>query len=205
MPKLKPETLNARKNQFLQAALTQFADKGYNLTTMDDIVQEAGLSKGSIYTYFESKKELFLNLLENMIADSGLITILSESTGTGRERLDAAMQGMMLFTATPAYQKYAALLIDAWAQSQVNEDVKLTLSSIYAQLRSLFEGLIQQSIDTAEFKPTDPSALANVFIAIFDGLMVQVMLDKSTVDWAATAETIQSTWFSGLLIEQAKN
>ena len=38
-----------RRAQILQAALTCFARKGYHLTTMDDIVAESGLSKGSLY------------------------------------------------------------------------------------------------------------------------------------------------------------
>jgi AcrR family transcriptional regulator len=204
MPKLKPETLEARRNQILEAALTRFADTGYNLTTMDDIVREAGLSKGSIYTYFNSKKELFLSLLEKMIGDTGLISILSSSRLTGRQKLDSAMAGMIAFTTTKTYQDYAALLMDAWAQSQVDEDVKQTLAAIYSQLRSLFEQLIEQSISSSEFKPVDSTALANVFIALFDGLMVQKKLDQGAVNWQTTAETIQFSWFSGLLVEPHK-
>lgn len=204
MPKLKPETLESRKNHILHAALTRFADTGYNLTTMDDIVEEAGLSKGSIYTYFSSKKELFLTLLEKMLGDTGLISILSSNRLTGRQKLDAAMAGMIAFTATQTYQDYAALLMDAWAQSQVDEDVKHTLASIYSKLRSLFGQLIEQGVSSGEFKPVNPTALADVFIALFDGLMVQMKLDQDAVNWQATAETIQSSWFGGLLVEKHK-
>jgi hypothetical protein len=129
---------------------------------------------------------------------------LSEDTLSGRQKLDAAMVSMVSFTATKAYQDYAAILMDAWAQSQVDDDVKQTLSSIYTQLRILFEQLIEESISSGEFKPVDPRALANVFIAMFDGLMVQLMLDKAAVDWHTAAETIQSSWFSGLLVERHK-
>ena len=59
-PKLKPETLEERRAQILQAASTCFSRKGYHQTTMDDIVEEAGLSKGGVYWHFSSKKELFL-------------------------------------------------------------------------------------------------------------------------------------------------
>ena len=202
MPKLKPETLNARKIHILQAALTCFASSGYNRATMDDIVREAGLSKGSIYTYFESKKVLFLELLEKMLADTGLLPILSEDTLSGLEKLNAAMVGMIAFATSEAYQNYAVLLMEAWTLSQVDAEVKKTLQSIYAQLRSLFEGLIRQSTESGEFKPIDAHALANVFIAVFDGLMVQRMLDESAIDWQITAETIQASWMNGLLASE---
>jgi AcrR family transcriptional regulator len=202
MPKLKPETLNARKTHILQAALTCFASTGYNRTTLDDIVREAGLSKGSIYTYFESKKVLFLELLEKMLADTGLLPILSGETLTGREKLEAAMTGMITFANSKAYQDYAALLMEAWAQSQVDSDVRQTLISIYAQLCGLFEGLIEQSIENGEFKPIDANALASIFVAVFDGLMVQRMLDESAIDWQITAGTIQASWMNGMLASE---
>ena len=136
MPKLKPETLAARKAHILQAALTRFASTGYHQTTMDDIVQEAGLSKGSIYTYFESKKTLFLELLKKMIADTGLLPILSEQTLTGLEKLESAMMGMITNTMSDAYQVNAAVLMEAWTQSQMDTDINQTLTSIYNQKQS---------------------------------------------------------------------
>ncbi|MCK4832919.1 MAG: TetR/AcrR family transcriptional regulator, partial [Anaerolineales bacterium] len=60
-----------RKQQIFQAALACFGRKGYHLTTMDDIVQESGLSKGALYWYFEGKKELFLSLFQEVIGQLG--------------------------------------------------------------------------------------------------------------------------------------
>jgi len=52
-----------RKNQILEAAFKVFIDKGYSKTTMDDIVENSGLSKGALYHYYKSKKDLFLSLI----------------------------------------------------------------------------------------------------------------------------------------------
>ena len=49
MPRLKPEVLAQRKEHILKAALVSFARKGYHQTTMNEIVAEAGLSKGGVY------------------------------------------------------------------------------------------------------------------------------------------------------------
>ncbi|MDL1899078.1 helix-turn-helix transcriptional regulator [Anaerolineae bacterium CFX7] len=45
----------ARKAQILDAAAAVFARKGFYQASMDDIVEEAGLSKGALYWYFKSK------------------------------------------------------------------------------------------------------------------------------------------------------
>ena len=69
----KPDVSAERKQQIFEAAVACFGRKGYHLTTMDDIAAECGLSKGSLYWYFDSKKELFLYLFSVM---------LDQTTGT---------------------------------------------------------------------------------------------------------------------------
>tara|TARA_B100002052_G_C15492350_1_gene423448 strand:- start:234 stop:419 length:186 start_codon:yes stop_codon:yes gene_type:complete len=54
-----------RKNQILNAAFEVFVRKGYAKTTMDDIVVVSKLSKGALYHYYKSKKELFLGLIDH--------------------------------------------------------------------------------------------------------------------------------------------
>jgi len=49
-----------RPQQITRAALAVFSQKGYRAATMQEIAEEAGLSKGALYLYFESKTELFL-------------------------------------------------------------------------------------------------------------------------------------------------
>ena len=53
---------DARKNRILEAALVEFADKGYKKASTNTIVREAGVSKCLLFHYFISKKELFILL-----------------------------------------------------------------------------------------------------------------------------------------------
>ena len=48
-----------RKNEIIKAAEKVFAVKGKNLATMDDVAEQAELSKGTLYLYFKSKEELY--------------------------------------------------------------------------------------------------------------------------------------------------
>jgi len=49
-----------RPREILQAALEVFSEHGFTATRLDDIANRAGVTKGTIYVYFESKEELFL-------------------------------------------------------------------------------------------------------------------------------------------------
>ncbi|MDQ0157745.1 TetR/AcrR family transcriptional regulator [Robertmurraya andreesenii] len=52
-----------RKSSILSSALECFAQKGFVATTVDDIGAHSGISKGSIYNYFESKEAIYFELL----------------------------------------------------------------------------------------------------------------------------------------------
>jgi DNA-binding transcriptional regulator YbjK len=58
---------DARKSRILEAALIEFADKGYKKASTNTIVREAGVSKGLLFHYFISKKELFILLYTHAI------------------------------------------------------------------------------------------------------------------------------------------
>jgi AcrR family transcriptional regulator len=64
MPKLKPETQNARREHILDAAERCFARTGFHRTTMQDICKMAGVSPGALYVYFDSKEALIAGITE---------------------------------------------------------------------------------------------------------------------------------------------
>jgi len=55
-----------RRNQLLEVALDRFAAKGYHDTSMEDIADAAGVTKPVLYQHFDSKHELFLELLDSV-------------------------------------------------------------------------------------------------------------------------------------------
>lgn len=54
-----------RRKQIKEVALKLFTDKGYAKTTMDEIIQECGISKGGMYHHFANKEEIFVELLKD--------------------------------------------------------------------------------------------------------------------------------------------
>jgi AcrR family transcriptional regulator len=58
---------HARIPEILDAALGCFAEKGFAGTRMDDIAARAGISKGTIYLYFDSKEAVFKALARQSI------------------------------------------------------------------------------------------------------------------------------------------
>jgi AcrR family transcriptional regulator len=55
-----------RREQLLDVALTLFAERGYNATTMDDTAEAAGVTKPLLYQHFDSKRALYLELVDSV-------------------------------------------------------------------------------------------------------------------------------------------
>jgi AcrR family transcriptional regulator len=56
-----------RPHEILEAAFTEFARNGYALTTLDQIAERAGVTKGTIYVYFENKEHLFISMVRELM------------------------------------------------------------------------------------------------------------------------------------------
>lgn len=56
-----------RRAQIMAAALSVFADKGYHAASITDIVEAAGVARGTFYLYFEGKHVIFLELLDDLL------------------------------------------------------------------------------------------------------------------------------------------
>lgn len=64
----KPSDRQARRQQILEAARVVFAKRGYHQTTIEHIVAEAGVARGTFYLYFEDKRSVFGELIDRFSA-----------------------------------------------------------------------------------------------------------------------------------------
>ena len=56
-----------RPHEILEAAFAEFSRNGYAVTTLDQIAERAGVTKGTIYVYFENKEHLFITMVRELM------------------------------------------------------------------------------------------------------------------------------------------
>ncbi|MGV7207867.1 TetR/AcrR family transcriptional regulator [Oxalobacteraceae bacterium A2-2] len=61
---------DARPQELLEAALAQFVERGFAATRLEDVARRAGVSKGTLYLYFENKQELFKAVVRGTIVQA---------------------------------------------------------------------------------------------------------------------------------------
>lgn len=92
-----------RRAQLLVAARATFGERGFSATSMNDIAESAGITKPVLYQHFDSKHDLFLELLQTT-AEQLVELIQSEvnSGETGREKVERGIRAYVdFFAETP--------------------------------------------------------------------------------------------------------
>ncbi len=170
-----------RKSQILDAAMDTFAEKGIHKSRMSDIADRSGLSKGSLYWYFDSKDSIVMSLLKRVLEPelAELKTLLNDRSRSAEERLIAYAErgGEDIIQIL----KWMPLFYDFIAMAFRQESIRKTVTSFYKQNIDLLEELIQQGIDSGEFQ-TDSALDAAISIgAIIEGTIVLWIYDPEQI------------------------
>jgi AcrR family transcriptional regulator len=174
MPKLKPETQQARRERILDAAELCFARAGFHRCTMQDICREAGISPGALYVYFASKEDLIAGIVERDRAK--LASELAELS-RAPDLLDAlAKLGEHYAVERPHYK--SVLGIEIGGEATRNPAVGATFRSVDVFCHQSFEQVFARARQDGKIAPEeDPKTLAEVVSLIGDGLFWRRAVD----------------------------
>jgi AcrR family transcriptional regulator len=187
MPVLAPEQKEERRNNLVQAAWRCAARKGFRELTIDEICEEAGVSKGGFYGYFESKQELLIALLEDEAAERLAVLEAIGASSDGIERLERFARTMLARGQDPARVQ---VLADLWATVGDEEEVRRAFSDSVERRRSVLRGWIQAFIEAGELVELPPNALASILLAVGDGLLLHAAMDPAGFQWSRVSNVV---------------
>jgi len=170
-----------RKNQILDAAMKTFSEVGFHKARMSDIADTSGLSKGSLYWYFDSKDSIILNLLEKFFEPelNDLKALLVDSH-SAEDRLEIYVDRVS--DDMVAMLKWMPLIHDFIALAFRKEPVRKAISSYYQRHLEILLSLIQQGLDSGEFQ-ADSAMEASIAIgSILEGTVLLWVYDPSQID-----------------------
>ena len=142
----------ARPQEILEAALGVFAEKGFAAARMDDIAARAGVSKGTIYLYFDSKEAVFKALVrETITARIGEITsIVERHDGPTPMLLTAALRNF----GRRRYQRPRRAAQDRHCRRrQFSRPPRFYREEVIERGLTLLGGFVERGIAHGEFRP----------------------------------------------------
>ncbi|MCA9936645.1 MAG: TetR/AcrR family transcriptional regulator [Ardenticatenaceae bacterium] len=187
-----------RKSQILDAAEAVFMQKGFENARMEDIAQGAGLSKGTLYLYYNSKDELIVAILDRIFERD--FTEMENLDVTGMTAVAAIWQFVAFATAeTSAMLHLLPIAYEYLSLAFRNETVQAALKQYFNQYLDILLPLIQHGINTGEFRQVDAKEIAIAIGAIFEGTIILWVYDKSLVDPIQNTRTSLELLLEGIL------
>jgi AcrR family transcriptional regulator len=168
------------RRELLDAAQRRFFRDGYHRTTLDDIADEAGYTKGAVYSTFKSKGGLFLALFDEIVdlRVEGIRRLLAPHDGAEGKIAALAAQ-----PADERNSRFLLLAIEFWAQAAREPELRAGFAASYGRMRSKLAELAPPS-------GLDAQSWAIMTIALANGLSLERLIDPHSVpdDLMATVQ-----------------
>ena len=180
----------ASRQQVLDAALTTLAKNGFSRTSVQDIADAAGLSKGAVHYHFENKDDLIRCVLEQCCEHlSTRVKAAWEAPGTPVERIRRAIEEM--WTARKERGPELRVISDLMAEGVHDEGLRKPLADMFQRNREEIldaglRGLIAMGLKTK----VAPEAIPRLLLGALDGLALHSVFDPAPA--AEEAETLKA-------------
>ncbi|MEI8051856.1 MAG: helix-turn-helix domain-containing protein [Actinomycetes bacterium] len=172
-----------RRERLLDVAATLFADRGYRSTTMDDVAEAAGVTKPVVYQHFESKRALYLELVDALAYE--LLTAFADVTASAQGPRDLVERSL---------QAYFRLMVEDQAAFRLltdrdhgdDEDLGRAVRRVEQALVVAIDPLIDAGLD-AEHR----IVLAGGMLGMAEGASIAWMTRRSSTKASLTATQLQ--------------
>jgi len=154
-----------RPGEIIDAALELFVAKGFMATRLDEVAQRAGVSKGTLYLYFENKEALFKAVVETLVLPE----------------IERTEQQIQVFDGSPS--ELISQLVKQWWESvgesrlcglpklimaeagNFPELASFFVEHVIGRVRDVIAQSISRGIEAGEFRPCDPAYAARLLLA----------------------------------------
>ena len=187
-----------RKEQILGAALTVLVSNGYEKSRMDDVVKLSKLSKGTLYWYYKSKKEMYLDLVDFWVHRYSVTLnyIVEEDAPPSQQLKDLFQYFIDQYESDP--QPFKALT-EFWSMAQKENDFREKLQKVYTNFLELIEDTINRGVQSGEFKNLDVRMTALSIMVNIESINWFTLFEVHGVSAKEYIHTITDFILSGIL------
>ncbi|MDP6339277.1 MAG: TetR/AcrR family transcriptional regulator [Candidatus Marinimicrobia bacterium] len=187
-----------RKEQILDAALTVLIQNGYDGSRMDDVVQESQLSKGAIYWYYKSKKDMYLDLVNFWVFRySPTLNHLVENDQSAPDQLKSLFNYFIDQYESDPDPFFA--LTEFWSMAQKDSDFSNKLQKVYSQFLEVLEKIITKGVRENVFKKLDVRITAMSIMLNVESINWFTLFDRHGVSARDYIQTISDFILAGLM------
>ncbi|HSV38999.1 MAG TPA: TetR/AcrR family transcriptional regulator, partial [Nocardioidaceae bacterium] len=159
--------------RLLDTALEVFAERGFGQTTIEQLCDAAGYTRGAFYSNFTSLDEVFLAMWEQQSA--AYLAALQGADAVGAKTAEDAV--LALLELVPVDDRWYRLTAEFTAHSLRNPSLRRVMVAREAAIQETILAILADPIARFGRVVPDPDALAQALVAVHDGTTVQCLLD----------------------------
>lgn len=185
LPKLKPEELESRRQEIVDAARTCFLRSGFHRTTTDEICREAAITPGGLYHYFGGKDEIIAAVIQQSADDVvGRISAMIEAAGDMRSAFGEMATFFIETMRDPNIDNVTRLDIEIWAEALKNPKLYAISQEGWATRRRAMEMIVRRGAEEGLYstKDVDARGLSSLLIAMLVGMRIGKVLWQDDFD-----------------------
>ena len=156
---------DARASELTAAALDLFVERGYAATRLDDVAARAGVSKGTVYLYFDNKVELFKAVVREgivpLIADAEVA--FSQYQGPSGDLLRGLILGLWQSVGQSKLLGIPKLVISE--AGNFPEIAKFYADEVITRAQSLMAHVLERGMASGEFRRVDVAAMLHIVMS----------------------------------------
>ncbi|QRP51198.1 TetR/AcrR family transcriptional regulator [Amycolatopsis sp. FDAARGOS 1241] len=173
VPRRRAET----RRRLLEAALPVFAEEGFGKSTVEQVCERAGYTRGAFYSNFASLDELFLAMWEHRSAEM-IAAVREKFDGLGEIELpDVRSVVEFVLPAIPVDDAWFRVSAEFTAHALRNPGLRRVMTAREEAIADALLPLVVQLLARAGRTVPDRAALAQALVAMHDGTSAQCLMD----------------------------
>ncbi len=195
------EEAAATREKLLHSALVVFSAKGYSSARLEDIAQEAGVTRGAIYWHFNGKAELY-NALVSEYSSRGTAVVQKAISGGGTFRQILRKIFISLLSSVEDDKDLRAIMEIALFKTELTKELKpgrqQQIEASRALLAGIAEAMRRGALAGELRKDLAPEEMARAFMAFQNGAIYLWLSDPDTFSLKTSAGTLADIFLAGV-------
>lgn len=184
-----------RRRDIIQAATNSFSLYGYKATTMSQVAKQANVGKGTIYTFFTNKEELFNEIFSQLIKEMEIAANKAISpTLSFKENLHLALYAMLEFR----LEHKLAIKLAQEERDIGTPIVQNSMEQLEDYILKYIQGKIEKAIDKGEIKQCRTDLTAFVLFKLYIALVFDWEQNRQSLSKKEIADLFKLYIFDGL-------
>jgi AcrR family transcriptional regulator len=171
------------RQRLLDAASAVFADEGFGRSTVEQICERAGYTRGAFYSNFDSLEELFLAMWEQrsaqVLAD---ITTAAAASAPPDTEVTLGEATERILAAIPIDDRWYRITAEFSAHAMRNPELKKAMVAREDAIVGAIMPILADGMARIGLRITDRGALGRALVAVHDGTSVQVLMEPDNED-----------------------